>query len=54
MLPRFYLAFSALDLKDLYKARGGQGEELDSHFADGETEAHRSKMSSQVHPEGPL
>jgi len=35
MLPRFYLVFSALDLNDLYKARGGQGQESDSHFADG-------------------
>lgn len=54
MLPRFYLAFSALDLKDLYKAKGGQGEEPDPNFADGETEAYRSKMSSQVHLENPL
>lgn len=54
MLPRSYPDFSALDLKDLYKAKGGQGEELDPHFVDGEKESYRRKMSSQAHHEGPL
>lgn len=54
MLPRSYADFPALDFKDLYKAKGGQGEELDPRFVDGEKESYRSKMSSQVHREGLL
>lgn len=50
-LSRFYVEVSAPELKDLYKARG---EEPGPHFTQGKTEAYRSKMSSQVHPEGLL